>query len=172
MYLGVNESGKHFVAHYGREWQNCSGIDRACVVLSLCATQRHKCLPLSCTPEYGTCDVENLLALSFIFFHLPRILLPKNKYFVSYEQTPAFLFCIVFIGLRFWTVLAGEPHAMVTFISNQPTTVKTRIIAPCAMQSEISPSGKLAKNTENLSPETDKKEKKILTLQGEATPKS
>lgn len=39
------------------------------------------------------------------------------------------------------------------------------------MQSEISPSGKLAKNTENLSPETDKKEKKILTLQGEATPK-
>ena len=60
---------------------------------------------------------------------------------------------------KFWILPLGvvRSRTSYTFV---PGTVKTRIIRPCAAQSEISSSGKRAKNTPKISLGTNKKEEK------------
>lgn len=71
--------------------------------------------------------------------------------------------CIIYPG--FWILPLGVVSSgpSYTFV---PSTVKTRIIRPCAMQSEISSSGKRVKNTLKIphQGQTKKKEKTPILL--------
>jgi len=64
----------------------------------------------------------------------------------STEQAAKCIICPKFWILPLGAVSSGPSY---TFV---PGTVEARIIRPCAMQSEISSSGKRAKNTLKISP--------------------